>query len=140
MKTRGALYIELAPRLGQFEVLSAADAATITRKLLEFEAINRKRELVNSLSEMGITPEKFAQWLSLHRQKSLGVTDNLIVDVTNMISHIDKGIETQEDALVRTSAGQVKKRELDAFNRQGAITGMRSAQYAANNDFERPRG
>ena len=113
-------------------VLSADDAAAITRKLLEFEAVNRKRELVNSLSEMGVSSEKFSQWLNLHREKSLGVTNPLIVDVTNMISHIDKGIETREDALFRISAAQVKKHELDAFNRQRAITVTRSAHSTAN--------
>jgi hypothetical protein len=103
------------------QVLSARDAASITRQLLEFEALNRKRELVNNLVDMGITSETFNQWLQLDRVKSLGVTQALAVDVTNMISHIEKGIDTREDALVRMSESQIRKFEKDAWDRQEVI-------------------
>jgi hypothetical protein len=58
---------------------------------------------------------------STNRAKSLGVTQALAVDVTNMISHIEKGIDTREDALVRMSESQIRKFEKDAWDRQEAI-------------------
>lgn len=104
-------------------LLTARDAASITRQLLEFEAINRKRELVNNLVDMGVTSETFRQWCTLDREKSLGVSQALSVDVTNMIRHIERDITTREDALVRISESQIKKYERDAWTRQSAVTG-----------------
>lgn len=104
-------------------LLSAHEAASITRQLLEFEAINRKAELVHNLADMGVTSEKFHQWVQLANAKSLGVSQPLTVDVTNMISHLERGIKTREDAVVKMTEREIARYERDAYTRQCLVTG-----------------
>lgn len=98
--------------------LSAETAALITQMLLEYTAINRKRELVNNLQEQGITSQLFHELVALSKVVSLDVPLNVQVDVTNGLHHLEKGIETKDDALRRFSVAQVKRVAKRAFDAQ----------------------
>lgn len=89
--------------------LSPDEAGAITRLLLEYQSFNHKRQLLNDLVAMGVTSETFHAWESLGRRHVLCVPDPLKVDVHNMLSHIEKGIETREDALRTMSPRTIAK-------------------------------
>lgn len=74
-------------------------ASGIARKLLQFHYYNRKRQLVDDLIGMGVTTETYHAFTKLCRDPGLSIPEYLVVEVYNLMSHIEKGNEMPSDAL-----------------------------------------
>lgn len=119
--------------------LTPQEAAKITSILLEFSSLNRQRQMVNELAAMGIDLEKFVQFERLRNAAEIPIGMPLIVDVHNTLSHIEKGIEVQNDELHRLPKNFISKasraaflalEKLDAANAMNAAQGEKSAEGA----------
>jgi hypothetical protein len=93
--------------------LSPEVAGEITRLMLEIQAINRKRQLVDALRALGVTPHTFNVWSRLNFSQGLGVNAPLQVSIANLLSSVSRGTDVKVDALVqikqKTIADHVKK-------------------------------
>jgi hypothetical protein len=90
-------------------------AGEITKLTWEFQAINRKRQLVDDLMALGVTQDVFREWTKLVEEagQSLSIPRGLNVDIQNLLSSIPKGRTVRVDELVQISpriiADRVKK-------------------------------
>ena len=89
--------------------LTAAQASAISTALLSFESFNTKRQLVDELVADGVTLAKYREWAALGKLVDLGVSAPLRIDIENMLSHVENGIEISADALHRTASTSIKK-------------------------------
>lgn len=86
-------------------LMTPEQAGEVTRLLLEFESINRMRELVNRLVLLQVDVAAFHEWTTTAPR----VSQSLTVDVHNLLSHIEKGIEVKSDRLHQMSDSMIKK-------------------------------
>lgn len=129
-----------APAQGGFEdphELSPEMAGQITRALLEFDAVNRLRQLANQLMEAGVTFEKFHAWNRLCKQAELHVPLSLSVDVMNLISSLQKGIEIKDNALIQTTPAVISRDVKKAIAAQTVLNAASGARAAANKNSPR---
>ena len=98
VRGRGAGGAELEPEL----------AGGIARKLLEFHHFNRMRQLVDDLIGMGVTTEQYRAFAALCRNPGLSIPEYLVVEVYNLMSHIEKGNEMPSDALHQLPAKRIE--------------------------------
>ena len=89
--------------------LTAAQASAISMALLEFESLNTKRQLVDALVAQGVTLATYREWAALGKKVALGVSDPLRIDIENMLSHVESGIDVSADALHRMTSYGIKK-------------------------------
>lgn len=113
-------------------LLSAEMAGEITKALLEFNAINRLRQLANELMKAGVTFEKFHAWNALSSQIELGVSQNLSVDVMNLLSTLQKGIDIRNNSLVYVTPETIKRTVKRAITAQAE----RIAEKKAKEDVQ----
>lgn len=93
---------------GQVTVLEPEMASGIARKLLQFHYYNRKRQLVDDLIGMGVTTETYHAFTKLCRDPGLSIPEYLVVEVYNLMSHIEKGNEMPSDALHQLPAKRIE--------------------------------
>lgn len=99
-------------------MLSEYEAGMITRKLLEFDSFNAQRALVNDLVASGITLEKFQEFAKIATDAQLPIPLPLRTDIYNALSHVSKGIETNDSKLHKYSGifiSKASKKAMDAF-------------------------
>lgn len=89
-------------------VLEPELAGGIARKLLEFHYFNRMRQLVDELIGMGVTTATYHSFTKLCRDPGLSIPEYLVVEVYNLMSHVEKGSELHSDALHLMSAKRIE--------------------------------
>ncbi len=114
--------------------LSPEAAGNIARLLLEFEALNRKRELVNTLMGMGVTRDIFREWCALAKSAPFGASTALLVDVENLLIHLENGIEVKDDVLWRTSPRVISKLVAKAVDAQQAVVDKSKPARSSDRD------
>lgn len=117
--------------------LTAQEASKITAMLLEFSSLNRQRQLVNELVEMGIGLDKFIQFERLRTAAEIPIGQPLMVDVHNTLSHIEKGIETSNDELHRLPKNFISKASRSAFLALEKLDASSALDMAANSGATR---
>ena len=97
--------------------LTAAQASSISTALISFESLNTKRQLTEELLSQGVTLDKYREWASLDKLTSLGVSIPLMIDIENMLIHVEKGILLKSEELHQVTPYGIKtasKRARDA--------------------------
>lgn len=90
--------------------LEPKQASDVLKELLVFDAYNQKRALVDRLIAMGVTSTNF--WQLQADIKGEQVSEGLLIDVANMLSHIEKGYAIKGDSLWAVSLSTINKRVL----------------------------
>lgn len=88
--------------------ISPEKAGGIAQKLLEYQARNPLRELVDDLLAMGVSKDDFISFTALHRSASLDIPESLVIEIWNMLQRLNKGLVSATDQRSRMTPVQIR--------------------------------